>query len=446
MLFRVSQEVKPEHAVVCCLRSDLKPAVELKVECFYNGGVRTGCITVGEPVTVQAPPVAADGDEDEPAPEEEEEQTPEGKHERLVMSTIKHLNEVVGPALTGVHAASTRECDDLLINLPSAPTILTSLALAEAGAYMKDEPLYLFVAKAVDELLKQGRIALGGGHLVETPSEDQLVNDDERPAPAETEAEPAGNEDGEEGEKPFVPKGIGMTLPCVMLPAVSCGAHAGSTCKVRIKRFWLMTKRDEALKDSVPKIVAAYRQLKHSMEERAANAPAPEGEGEDGGAAEQGPPSLHDDEGFFLAPHAENVQEVLGYIEAAVSEAGLTYGEDIFVCCNLGADDYFVPNQLEVGTYCYKPEGDADGEGVEADNWADWVTKFLDDNPAIAAIEDVAASMPQADYETWRKVRLAVEARYAGRCLPSCSGFFRVLLRGRWLPSIRRQIDDSEIR
>ena len=48
---------------------------------------------------------------------------------------------------------------------------------------------------------------------------------------------------------------------------------------------------------------------------------------------------------------------------------------------------------------------------VEADKWAEWVVKFLDENPAIGAIEDVAASAPHEDYETWLKVRKAVEER-----------------------------------
>lgn len=64
--------------------------------------------------------------------------------------------------------------------------------------------------------------------------------------------------------------------------------------------------------------------------------------------------------------------------------------------------------------------GGADAEGVEADKWADWVVKFLDENPAIAAIEDVAASAPKADYETWGKVRKAVEGRYRSLCCAVC--------------------------
>jgi len=347
--------------VVCPMCSDLKPAVELRVECFYNGGTRTACITMGEPDTVAAPNASEGTEGEEAAPEEEEDATPEGKHERLVASTIKSLNEVVGPALLGVHAASTRECDDVLDNLPSAPTILSSLALAEAGACMKDEPLYLFVAKAVDALLKQGQIALGGGHLVEAPSADQLLNEEEKPAPAAPEAEPAGDEEGEgegEGEKAFVPSGIAVKLPCVMLPAFSCGPAVHAESKVRMKRFWLMTRRDESLKDAVPKIIKAYNQLKQNMEEKAASGAAPEAGGEEGA-----PPqfAVRDDDGFFLVPLAENVQEILKYIEDAVSGAGLAYGEDVWVCCNMGADSYFASNTLEVGSYSYKPFGDEEG-------------------------------------------------------------------------------------
>ena len=117
--------------------------------------------------------------------------------------------------------------------------------------------------------------------------------------------------------------------------------------------MWLMTKRDEALKDAVPKLISTYQHLKTAMEAKAAEAAAapPEEGGEEAPAGAR----VQDDDCFFLVPNAADAAEVLGYIEAAVGAAGLVYGEDISVCCNMSAQDYFVPNSLEVGTYCYKP-------------------------------------------------------------------------------------------
>ena len=141
------------------MRSNLKLAVELRVECFFNGGTRVACTTMGEPVELAAP-AAAEG-EDGAAPAEDADETPDAKRARLVDANIECLNKVVGPALEGIFARATREVDEAVKTLPAAISILTSLALAEAGSAMQDLPLYLFVAKAVDELLQQGDIALG---------------------------------------------------------------------------------------------------------------------------------------------------------------------------------------------------------------------------------------------------------------------------------------------
>jgi len=379
------------------LNSEAKLAVEVSVECFFNGGTRTACTTIGEPVHIQAPALA-EGEEEVA----EEEGTPDEQLKKLVDSTIENLNTVVGPALVGIHATATRDCDYALKALPSAPAILASLAVAEAGAHMKQLPVYLFVAQAVEELLKQGETALGGGHLAEVPSADQMLNEEERPSPDAPEPEPAGGEEGEEDEEKFVPQGLPLTLPVVMLPAFSCGPTLDPASKVRMRKFWIMTKRDAALNDAIPAIIKTYRELKTVMEAKAAEAPPPD----DG--AETPATRLADDDGFFLAPMADNVSDVLGYIEAAVGAAGLAYGDDIMVCCNMGAQDFYTPNTGE-NTYFYRPDGEGeDIATVEADAWADWVCQFLDSNPAISAIEDVAGT---DDYPTWGKVRLAVEAR-----------------------------------
>jgi hypothetical protein len=221
------------------MRSDLKPAVELSVECFFNGGTRIACTTVGEPVQLRAPPLA-EGDEEEGAAQDDG-ASPEERLSQLVDRTIENVNTVVGPALQGMHASATIECDDALKGLHSAPTILASLALAEAGAASRDEPLYVLVARANANLISKGRMALGGGHLVEVPSPDQLLNEEEKPAPAEVQQEPAGAE-GEEGEREFVPRGQGVKLPVIMVPALA-SVDEGQNRRCCIKQVRLVPLR-----------------------------------------------------------------------------------------------------------------------------------------------------------------------------------------------------------
>ena len=203
-----------------CYNGDFMPAVELSVECFFNGGTRIACITMGEPITIIEKPVPEEGEEQE---EETMEGTPEEMRLKRVQQTIEHVNEVVGPALVGLQAKDIVECDEVLKSVPSAPTILTSLALAEAGACMKDEPLYAFVAKAVEHLKSKFAKALGGGHQVEVPSAHQLLNDEETPLPAEQQAEPSGGIEVEQSERPFEPQGLPVKMPVVMVPAIACG-------------------------------------------------------------------------------------------------------------------------------------------------------------------------------------------------------------------------------
>ena len=242
-----------------CFNSDLTPVVELSVECFFNGGTRIGCLTMVEPIIIQ-----------KPAGEEEEEAEEEGDAEkrlRLVKTTIDHVNNVVGPALVGLQAKDIVEYDEVLKSVPSAPTIAISLALAETGACMKDEPLYVFVAKAVEHFKSKFETALGGGHHVEVSSAVQLLNDEETPLNEEEAAEPLGGIEAEQGEKPFEPQGLPVKMPVVMVPAIMCGPSVKEDSPVRMQAFWLMSKRDEDLTISIPNLIKVYNCLNYHMKE-----------------------------------------------------------------------------------------------------------------------------------------------------------------------------------
>jgi hypothetical protein len=76
----------------------------------------------------------------------------------------------------------------------------------------------------------------GGGHLVAVPSADDLVLEDEKPAPAVTDAEPAGGAEGAEGEEQeggaVAANGQPVKLPVVLLPAFACGPDVDPKSKV----------------------------------------------------------------------------------------------------------------------------------------------------------------------------------------------------------------------
>jgi len=75
-----------------------------------------------------------------------------------------------------------------------------------------------------------------------------------------------------------------------------------------------------------------------------------------------------DDAGFYRTS-AASLEEVMQLLQECSSQAGVELGGDVGVAVNLGANNYFVANTGENGTYTYKPEEEA----VEADNWAPWI-------------------------------------------------------------------------
>eukprot|EP00288_Rhodomonas_lens_P002744 CAMPEP_0177727742 /NCGR_PEP_ID=MMETSP0484_2-20121128/20487_1 /TAXON_ID=354590 /ORGANISM="Rhodomonas lens, Strain RHODO" /LENGTH=325 /DNA_ID=CAMNT_0019240423 /DNA_START=17 /DNA_END=990 /DNA_ORIENTATION=- len=177
-------------------------------------------------------------------------------------------------------------------------------------------------------------------------------------------------------------------MPVPLFPAYTAGS-AVPDCKVQLRSFLLVGKRDAPLKEVLPQMLQVF-----SFLDKTASAKLGE---------EKAISKMPD--GSIACAH-DDIAQVMDVLGEAVEAAGLVMGEDVTVSLNFGATSFFISNTGEVGSYAYKPE--AEGEPVEADNWADWVCELLDKYPQISSIEDVCA---EEDYETWRRVRQAVEAR-----------------------------------
>ena len=126
-----------------CFNSDLTPVVEL---------------------TIQKP--AGEAVAETEAETEAEAEGDAEKRLRLVKMTIDHVNNVVDPTLVDLQAKDIVEYDEVLKSVSSAQTISISLALAETGTCMKDEPLYIFVSKTVEHFKNKFETALDGVHHV----------------------------------------------------------------------------------------------------------------------------------------------------------------------------------------------------------------------------------------------------------------------------------------
>jgi len=144
---------------------NMRPVLEITTKCVFNGGERLGSTAVG-PVQVPPPPAPEEG-------EEPPEDTPEAQEERLnaaYEAAIELINGELGKALVGQHAKKVLEVDDKIslntVLHENAPKLMISLAAAEAGATLSEEPLHLFISRFNKEMLDTAAGNVGGGVAV----------------------------------------------------------------------------------------------------------------------------------------------------------------------------------------------------------------------------------------------------------------------------------------
>jgi enolase len=157
-------------------------------------------------------------------------------------------------------------------------------------------------------------------------------------------------------------------LPIPMLNILNGGSHADNN--VDLQEFMIMPRGASSFREGLRMAVEVFHTLKGVLKSRGFST----GVGDEGGFAPD------------LASNEEAVQVIL----EAIKEAGYIAGEDIFICLDPAASEFY-----RDGRYVLKADAGASKTSAEmVDYYADWVDKY-----PIFSIED---GLAEDDWSGWK--------------------------------------------
>jgi len=157
-------------------------------------------------------------------------------------------------------------------------------------------------------------------------------------------------------------------LPIPMLNIINGGSHADNN--VDLQEFMIMPRGASSFREGLRMAVEVFHTLKGVLKSRGFST----GVGDEGGFAPD------------LASNEEAVQVIL----EAIKEAGYIAGEDIFICLDPAASEFY-----RDGRYILKADAGASKTSAEmVDYYADWVDKY-----PIFSIED---GLAEDDWDGWK--------------------------------------------
>ena len=157
-------------------------------------------------------------------------------------------------------------------------------------------------------------------------------------------------------------------LPIPMLNILNGGSHADNN--VDLQEFMIMPRGASSFREGLRMAVEVFHTLKGVLKSRGFST----GVGDEGGFAPD------------LASNEEAVQVIL----EAIKEAGYIAGEDIFICLDPAASEFY-----RDGRYVLKADAGASKTSAEmVDYYADWVDKY-----PIFSIED---GLAEDDWDGWK--------------------------------------------
>ena len=157
-------------------------------------------------------------------------------------------------------------------------------------------------------------------------------------------------------------------LPIPMLNIINGGSHADNN--VDLQEFMIMPRGASSFREGLRMAVEVFHTLKGVLKSRGFST----GVGDEGGFAPD------------LASNEEAVQVIL----EAIKEAGYIAGEDIFICLDPAASEFY-----KDGRYVLKADAGASKTSAEmVDYYADWVDKY-----PIFSIED---GLAEDDWDGWK--------------------------------------------
>jgi enolase len=164
--------------------------------------------------------------------------------------------------------------------------------------------------------------------------------------------------------------GAGATLlPVPMMNIINGGAHADNS--VDVQEFMIAPFGAKKFSEALRMGVEVFHTLKKVL-------------------AKKGYSTAVGDEGGF-APNLKSNEEAIESVLEAISQAGYKPGEQIGVCLDPAASEFF-----EDGKYVFKKSDKSQRDSAQmVEYWANWVSQY----PAIISIED---GMSEQDWSGWK--------------------------------------------
>ncbi|MEM1378297.1 MAG: phosphopyruvate hydratase, partial [Pseudomonadota bacterium] len=156
------------------------------------------------------------------------------------------------------------------------------------------------------------------------------------------------------------------TLPVPMMNIINGGAHADNP--IDFQEFMIMPVGAKSLADAVRMGAETFHTLKKKLTKAGHNT----GIGDEGG----------------FAPNLASATEALDFIMEAITEAGYTPGEDMYLALDCAASEFY-----KNGAYVYEGEGVTRSSQEQADYLESLVAKY-----PIISIED---GMHEDDWDGW---------------------------------------------
>ncbi len=167
-------------------------------------------------------------------------------------------------------------------------------------------------------------------------------------------------------------------LPAPMMNIVNGGSHADNT--LDIQEFMVMPTGAATFREGLRCGAEIFHHLKKRLKADAKST----GVGDEGG----------------FAPDLGRNEDALGYIEAAVEDAGYKAGEDVMLCLDVAASEFY-----DTATGRYELRGE--GRSLSSEEMADYLSTLAERHP-ILSIED---GLHEDDWEGWATLTRKVGSR-----------------------------------
>jgi len=164
-------------------------------------------------------------------------------------------------------------------------------------------------------------------------------------------------------------------IPLPMMNVINGGVHAAGN--LDIQEFMIIPAGPRSFKEALRIASETFQHLKQNFKDKNLISSV----GDEGG----------------IAPRLGSNREALDYILQAIESAGYTPGEDIWLCIDSAASEFY---DAKTGIYTFK----AGDKKFDSDGLIEYYEKLVEDYP-IVSIEDPLA---EDDWDAWAKITAAL--------------------------------------